>query len=383
MPISHNGAFAIKIGAHDDVHSSWVYSSPVSLFTVNGKKSSTVSSGIFGYLTDATTGQPVQNAVVTLSNNTWNSIQITDVDGLYQFTVSSEKGKYCLTASATGYLNSPELPVNMTGINTEMNLKMVEAPDYCAPHYVQLYVSNNSNERIHGCEVQIYTPNNDPANEKPNFCAWTNKEGRVNFHLTQGVTYKIVTITLDGQKYTHKLTPDLDQYTITIPASTTSAIPANTTSAIPANTTSAIPVMKTVISANCTSKQINSTAAYINASYYDSSSQSSNLTFVLGTMSDGKKFVPCGISGTNDKVSNPIGVVTDSFIVTNCSGKTYTVRITAQSQTYGSVCEAVNVSFPSKFPNNNVPSVGFNMSYFCILILVIAGLIFSKTRKAH
>ena len=127
------------------------------------------------------------------------------------------------------------------------------------------------------------------------------------------------------------MTPNLDQYTITIPAGDTSAIPA----------------MQTVISANCTSKQINNTAAYINASYYDSSSQSSNLTFVLGTMSGGKTFVPSGISGTNDNVSNPIGVVTDSFIVTNYLGNTYTVRIRAQSQTYGTVCENVNVSFPS------------------------------------
>ena len=333
VPISYNGSFAIKIGAHDDVHNSWVYNSPVSLFTVSGKKSATVYSGVFGYLTDATTGQPVQSAVITLSNNTWNCTQITDVDGLYQFTVNSGKGTYCLTASATGYLNSPELPINMTGINTEINLKMVEAPDYCAPHYVQLYVSTNSNERVPGCEVQIYTPNNDPSNEKPNFCAWTNKDGRASFHLTQDVTYKIVTITPGGQKYTNTLTPDLDQYTITIPAGDTSAIPA----------------MQTVISANCTYKQINNTAAYINASYYDSSSQSSNLTFVLGTMSDGKTFVPSGISGTNDNVSNPIGVVTDSFIVTNYPGKTYTVKISAQSQTYGTICENVNVSFPINF----------------------------------
>ena len=134
------------------------------------------------------------------------------------------------------------------------------------------------------------------------------------------------------------MTPDLDQYTITIPSGDTSAIPSGNTSAIPA--------MQTVISANCTYKQINNTAAYINASYYDSSSQSSNLTFVLGTMSGGKTFVPSGISGTNDNVSNPIGVVTDSFIVTNYPGKTYTVRISAQSQTYGTVCENVNVSFP-------------------------------------
>ena len=278
--------------------------------------------------------------------------------------MNSGKGTYCLTASATGYLNSPELPINMTGINTEINLKMVKAPDYCAPHYVQLYVSTDSNERIPGCEVQIYTPNNDPSNEKPNFCAWTNKDGRVSFHLTQDVTYKIVTITLDGQKYTSTLTPDLDQYTITIPAGDTSAIPA----------------MQTVISTNCTYKQINNTAAYINASYYDSSSQSSNLTFVLGTMSDGKTFVPSGISGTNDNVSNPIGVVTDSFIVTNYPGKTYTVRISAQSQTYGTVCENVNVSFPG----SNVPYVGSTyMSYFCVLILIIAGLILSKTRNRH
>ena len=363
VPISYNGSFAIKIGAHDDVHNSWVYNSPVSLFTVSGKKSATVYSGIFGYLTDATTGQPIQSAVITLSNNTWNCTQITDVDGLYQFTVNSGKGTYCLTASATGYLNSPELPVNMTGINTEINLKMAEAPDYCAPHYVQLYVSTDSNERIPGCEVQIYAPNNDPGNEKPNFCAWTNKDGRASFHLTQDVTYKIVTITPDGQKYTSTLTPDLDQYTITIPSGATSEIPA----------------MKTVISVNCTYKQINNTAAYINASYYDSSSQSSNLTFVLGTMSDGKTFVPCGISGTNDKVSNPIGVVTDSFIVTNYPGKTYTVRITAQSQTYGTVCDTVNVSFPG----SNVLYAGSNMNYFCVLILIIAGLILSKTRKAH
>jgi hypothetical protein len=277
--------------------------------------------------------------------------------------VNSGKGTYYLTVSATGYLNSSKLPINMTSINTEINLKMAKTPDYCAPHYVQLYIYNNSNERIPGCEVQIYAPNNDPNNEKPNFCAWANKDSRVSFHLTQDVTYKIVLITPGGQKYTKTVTPNLDQYTITIPAGDTSAVPA----------------MKTVISANCTYKQINNTAAYINASYYDSSSRSSNLTFLLGTMSDGKKFVPCGISGTNDKVSNPIGVVTDSFIITNYPGKTYTVRISAQSQTYGTVCENVNVSFPS----SNVPYAGSNMSYFCVLILVIAGLILSKIHKAH
>lgn len=375
VPISYSGSFAVKIGAQDDVHNSWIYNRPVSLFTVSGKTLATVNSGIFGYLTDATTGQPIQSAVITLSNNTWGYTQITDVDGLYQFTVNSGKGTYYLTASATGYHNSPKLPINMTGINTEINLKMAKAPDYCAPHYVQVYVSNNSNERIPGCEVQIYAPNNDPSNEKPNFCAWTNKEGRVSFHLTKDVIYKIVTITPGGQKYASTLTPNLDQYAIKIPASITSAVPTGATSAIPA--------MKNVISANCTYKQINNTAAYINASYYDSSLQSSNLTFVLGTMSGGKKFVPCGISGTNDKVSNPIGVVTDSFIVTNYPGKTYTVRISAQSQPYGTVCENVNVSFPSKSSSSNVPYAGFNMSYFCVLILIVAGLILSKTRKAR
>jgi hypothetical protein len=139
--------------------------------------------------------------------------------------------------------------------------------------------------------------------------------------------------------------------------------------------------MQTVISANCTSEQINNTAAYINASYYDSSSQSGNLTFVLGTMSDGKAFVPSGISGNNDNINNPIGVVTDSFIVTNYPGKTYTVRISAESQTYGTVCKTVNVSFPSNFPSSNVSSAGSNMSYFCVLILIIVGLILSKTRN--
>jgi hypothetical protein len=252
----------------------------------------------------------------------------------------------------------------MTGINTEINLKMVESPDYCAPHYVQLYISNSSNERIPGCEIQIYAPNNELGNEKPNFCAWTNKEGRASFHLTQDVTYKIVTITLDGQKCTSTLTPNLDQYLITIPAGDIPAIPA----------------MQTLISTNCTYKQINNTAAYINASYYDSSSLSSNLTFVLGTMSGGNTFLPLGIAGTDDSVSKPVGVVTDTFIVTNYSGKTYTVRISAQSQTYGTVYENVNVSLP----DSNVPRAGSTyMSYFCILILIIAGLMFSKTRKAH
>lgn len=369
IPVSYNGPFAVKIGAHDDAHNSWIYSSPY-LFTVSGKKSATVYSGVYGYLTDATTGQPVQSAVVTLSNDIQNYTQITDVDGLYQFTVNSEKGTYnsgkniyCLTASATGYLSSPELQVNMTGINTEMNLKMAQAPDYCEPHYVQLYVSTDSNERIYGCEVQIYTSDNDPANEKPNFYAWTNKEGKANFHLTQGVTYKIVAINLDGRKYTSTLTPDLDHYTIKIPSSDTSSIPS----------------IRSVISTNCTYKRINNTAAYINASYYDSSSQSSDLTFVLGTMSDGITFVPSGISGTNDRISNPVGVITDSFIVTDYPGKTYVVKITAQSKAYGTISEDVNVSFPA----SNIPYAGFNMSYFCVLILIIAGLILSKTRKAH
>ncbi|WP_440946015.1 carboxypeptidase regulatory-like domain-containing protein [Methanosarcina sp. T3] len=364
VPISFTGTYAVKIGAHDDVHNSWVYNSPVSFFTVNGKKSATVYSGVYGYLTDAATGQPVQSAVITLSNDQEDCTQITDVDGLYHFTVNNGEGTYCLTASATGYHNSPELPVNMTGINTEINLKMVKTPDYSEPHYVQLYVCTDSNESVPGCEIRIYAPNNDLANEKPNFCAWTNNDGRATFHLTRDVTYKIVTITLDGQKYASTLTPNLDQHIITIPSGDTSAIPP----------------MQTVISTNCTYKQINNTAAYINASYYDSSSQSSDLIFVLGTMSEGKTFVPLGISGTNDNVSNPVGVITDSFIVTDCSGKTYTVKISAQSQTYGAVYETVNVTVPG----SNVPDVGSTyMSYFCVLILIIAGLVLSKTRKAH
>ncbi|AAM03941.1 predicted protein [Methanosarcina acetivorans C2A] len=364
VPISSTGTYAIKIGAHDDVHNSWVYNSPVSFFTVNGKKSATVYSGVYGYLTDAATGQPVQSAVITLSNDQEDCTQITDVDGLYQFTVNNEEGTYCLTASATGYHNSPELPVNMTGINTEINLKMVKTPDYSEPHYVQLYVCTDSNKSVPGCEIRIYAPNNDLANEKPNFCAWTNNDGRATFHLIRDVTYKIVTITLDGQKYTSTLTPNLGQHIITIPSGDTAAIPP----------------MQTVISTNCTYKPINNTAAYINASYYDSSSQSSDLIFVLGTMSEGKTFVPLGISGTNDNVSNPVGVITDSFIVTDCSGKTYTVKISAQSQTYGAVYETVNVTVPG----SNVPDVGSTyMSYFCVLILIIAGLVLSKTRKAH
>lgn len=205
VPINYNGSYAVKIGAYDGVHNSWIYNSPVSVFTVSGKTLATVYSGIFGHLTDATTGQPIQGAVITLSNNTWNSTQITDVDGLYQFTVNSGKGTYCLTASATDYINSSKLPINMIGTNTELNLKMVEVPNYFAPHYVQLYVSTNSNDRVPGCEVQIYAPNNDPSNEKPNFDAWTNDDGRVGFHLTQDVTYKIVTITLGGQTYTKSL----------------------------------------------------------------------------------------------------------------------------------------------------------------------------------
>ncbi len=225
VPINYNGPFAIKIGAHDEVHSSWVYNSPVSFFTVSGKTSATVYSGIFGYLTDATTGQPIQGAVITLSNNTWNSTQITDVDGLYQFTLNSGKVTYCLTASATGYLDGPKLPINMTGTNTELNLKMIEVPNYVAPHYVELFVSTNSNDKVPGCEVQIYAPNNDPSNEKPNFDGWINDDGKVSFHLTQDVTYKIIIITPGGQTYTNTVTPNLDQYIFTIPASSTSSTP--------------------------------------------------------------------------------------------------------------------------------------------------------------
>ncbi len=288
IPISHNGSFAIKIGAYDKVHNSWVYNSPVSLFTVCGKKSATVSSGIFGYLIDAATGKPVQGAVITLSNNTWNCTQITDVDGLYQFTTTSDTGKYCLTASAPGYLNSPKLPINMTGINTELNLKMTEAPNYCAPHYVQLYVTD-SNEKVPGCEVQIYTPNNDPNTEKPNFCAWTNNDGRVNFHLTQYVTYKIVTITADGKKYTTTLTPNLDQYNIKISA----------------NDISSMPEIPTIVSSNCTYKQMNNTETYVNANVNASSSnsslKSSNLTFLLGIMGCGVIIVIIGYLIQNKK----------------------------------------------------------------------------------
>ena len=300
----------------------------------------------------------------------------------------NREGKYSLTASATGYHSSPEVPVNLTGLNTEINMKMVKAPDYCDPHYVKLYVATDSEELVPGCEVRIYAPNNDPSDEKPNFCGWTNKEGRVNFHLTEGISYKIITITPEGQKYTDKLTPDLDQYTITLSEGTkyTDTTPSDTTpiadTSGDTSEVSTIPPIKTVISTDCKYEEINDTAAYINASYFDSSSKSSDLNFVLGTMSDGKTFVPSGISGTNDHVSKPVGEVTDSFIVTNYSGNTYTVKISAQSQTYGTVSEYVNASFPDKSPGI-VPYAGSNMTYFCVFILIIAALISSKKRKVR
>lgn len=401
IPISSNGQFAVKIAAHDDIHNSWVYSKSASLLTVSGKNKTPekVHSGIFGYLTDAATGQPIQYAVVTLSSDKQHYTQITDVDGLYHFMINDKpseyksndevngrnrEGKYSLTVSATGYHKSSEVPVNLTGLNTETNLKMVKAPDYCDPHYVKLYVATDSEELVPGCEVRIYAPNNDPSDEKPNLCGWTNKEGRVNFHLTEGISYKIIVITPEGQKYTDTLTPDLDQYTITLSEGTkfTDTKPSDTTPSDDTSEVSSIPPMKTVISTDCKYKEINDTAAYINASYFDSSSKSSDLNFVLGNMNDGKTFVPLEISGTNDHISEPVGKVTDSFIVTNYSGNTYTVKISAQSQTYGAVREYVNVSFPAESPGI-VPYAGSNMSYFCALVLIIAGLVLSKIRKEH
>jgi len=377
VPINDNGSYAIKVGAYDEVRNSWVYNSPVSFFTVNGKTSATVYSGVFGHLTDAATGHPIQGAVITLYNDTWRSTQITDVDGLYQFTVNNGKGTYCLTASAIEYLSSPALPINMTGTNTELSLKMSEVSGYVSPHYVKLYVLNSSNDKVPGCEVQVYSPDNDPANEKPNFVAWTNDDSRINLHLTQNVTYKVVIIPKGGQTYTTTLTPDLDQYTITIPVSPTSSLPAGPTTSLPAGPTSSIPAIETVISVNCTYKHINNTAAYINASYYDSSSRSSNLSFVLGTMSEGKTFVPLGIPGTNDKVNYPVGVVNDSFIVTDYAGKAFTVRINAQSQTYGTVSEDLNVSFPA----SNAPLAGIYIYAFLFSLIVLAIIVYLIKNK--
>ncbi len=132
-----------------------------------------------------------------------------------------------------------------------------------------------------------------------------------------------------------------------------------------------------MISVNCTYKQINNTAAYINASYYDSSSRSSNLSFVLGTMSEGKTFVPLGIPGTNDKVNYPVGVVNDSFIVTDYAGKAFTVRINAQSQTYGTVSEDLNVSFPAR----NAPLAGIYIYAFLFSLIVLAIIVYLIKNK--
>jgi hypothetical protein len=161
VPISHNGMFAIEVGAYDEIHNSWVYNSPASFFTISGKTVATVYSGVYGYLIDAATGQPIQGAVIKLSNNTWNNTEITDAIGFYQFTVNSGNDEYCLYAFATNYFNSPKLPINMTGTSTELDLKMDKVPNYFAPHYVQLYVSTNSNDKVPGCEIQIYAPNNE------------------------------------------------------------------------------------------------------------------------------------------------------------------------------------------------------------------------------
>ena len=186
-----NGTYWWSVKSYDDAHKVWVNSS-VSSFNISGNTVQTITGGVYGNVIDASTKKPIQGAVVTISNANFSEIVVTSSDGVYQFyDIPLNSGIYYISATATEFVGTSGLPINVGSTATRLDIPMTETPSYFAPSYTELIIVDSYLNRYGNSEIQIYADGNDPSNGNPNFDTFTDERGVGVFQLQQNARYTI------------------------------------------------------------------------------------------------------------------------------------------------------------------------------------------------
>jgi hypothetical protein len=352
VPTSDNTTYYWKVAGCYDNGTCATYTS---VQNFNTTTSVAGASGVYGLVYTSVLKTPIDGAVVTLSNDTWSEMYVTHDDGYYQFTVPTSSDVYYLTATATDYTAPTyQLPLNASEY-TSKDIAMAKAPTYFAPHLVKFIVTDSYLlNRYSGADVSIFIGNGGTAL----YTGETGGDGAIAFELEEDVQYR-VQVEYNNITTTEYLTPFSSTYYILI----------NT-----AEKTLVNEQFYTNVTLNVTKSEIDSTNAYINASYLDTANQTTDVTFLLGYTEENGTFVELNnssvITGSNSNYS---------FIVNNYLGKDYIVKFEITHTVFGDVTKAFAVPFSG---NNSPFADSKELAYLGIFILFIVALQFGKQEHA-
>jgi hypothetical protein len=182
------------------------YSSNLS-FTVTGN--TIASTGVYGVIYNTDKTNAIQGAVVTVWNGTWSDTAVTGADGYYSFSLQPNTGGYYMVATASDYIASQQMPLNLTGEYLEKSIALTKSPTYFAPHYTTVIVSSVMGTRYSGVNAYIVEGEGSDSeiaafNNTSNLSGKTDDFGRVVFKLEEEKLYTVFLYDAEQNIDTHR-----------------------------------------------------------------------------------------------------------------------------------------------------------------------------------
>jgi len=289
------------------------------------------STSVAGTVYEQRSGEYVKigSAKVTIYNDTWSNDYVTASNGFYQFTNLTAGQTYYISASKDGYYDTGiNIVTVQDGLTSTKNILMQkqDAANYILPHYVQLYVKSLWNTYYPGVTVTVYEGDSATALGTK----VTDSTGGVGFELKETVTYRITAYSEElGIDEETTLTPTKDTHNIYVSRSLWDYIDPT-------------PISMEEVEVSVEGQEINATHAYINVSYSDAMSETTDLNIYV---KQSNKSDPLNQTTITSHNFGAVSETNHSFIISDYSGKGYFVNVIAEHDTFGTIDRTYSVQF--------------------------------------
>jgi len=301
---------------------------------------------------------PLADATVFIYNSTFTAQQTTGSNGYFLFQNLANGTVYYIKASLKDYQTSEIITINVSGVMTyNIQMKPVEPTFFENDKQYVLFTARYmfcwSNCDVEGATMTVYkygeaTPVQIGAEANPKI---TDTTGSASFLLFKTQKYRITLVNASaGVSNEMTLYPKDTEYLWLITRSNDAFQDHDI-------------LEKDAIITTVSKSVINSTHAYINVTYNDTLTQTTNITIYLNQS-----------NSTMLNSSNSTGNMTVSFIVNNYQGKSYLIHFFGQHTEYGTIDYTYSVLFEKTDVGiSGIPSAlwlwfGIGISFFVAAI---------------
>ena len=302
------------------------------------------------------TNTALSSAEVTIWNTTWTDTSITGSNGYYLFTDVVAGQVYNVQAKKDLYLDSSVALVNATADPTTQDFFLL--PDRTSEewrHYVKFIVWGVSGY-YEDITVTVYENDDVTAT----YIATTGTDGAVTFIMDRQQEYRVTFINAtQGINREMTLYPKAEEYLIFVSSS--------------GSWTTYDEPIDDVISIGISTSIINSTHAYVNVTYNDTLTQTTDATVYLNQSNRSDPYNQTVIDSQGGLTNN----WTHSFIVANYTGESYYIHVVATHTTYGTIDQTYSVQFEDEVAIEGISENAW--LYIALLVLVFTGGMFGQT----